>query len=295
MNGKTLRVIEYNLTFGGNDRYVNVFGFFKYKKNGNLYIIYTDVDTKYEIVYYGTSHEKNTNLLSMACKEEQEQEIIKEYIYKVINNEPLDNFDVYTIEHITGIELISSNKLEVKLDIIRQLENKTIKKTEKEETNNLENKEKKKKSNNSLKIILILFLVVLMGGGYYYFTTIIKKETVLKKISCAKEYNSNEVNATVNIDNTYNFKENDNLEKIDSIITYKFNTKDDYEKFINDGSIYTYMPESTKKHIPNINNLTIQYITEVFVDSSYNGPVEYEEVITQNKTNEYNCSEKVEK
>lgn len=293
MNGKTLRVVEYNLTFGGNDRYVNVFGFFKYKKNGNLYLVYTDVDTKYEIVYYGTSHEKNDNLLSMACKEE-EQEIIKEYIYKVVNQEPLDDFDVYTIEHITGIELISSNKLEVKLDIIRQLENLTIKKTETSPTNE-QTKEKKKKSNNSLKILLILLLVILMGGGYYYFTTIMKKDTVLKIINCTKEYNSSEVNATVNIDNTYSFKENETLEKVDSTITYKFNTKDDYEAFINDGSIYTYMPESTIKHIPNINNLTIQYITEVFIDSSYNGPKQYEEVITENKTNEYSCSEKVEK
>ena len=36
MNGKTLKVVEYNLTFGGTDRFVNVFGFFKYKKTRNI-------------------------------------------------------------------------------------------------------------------------------------------------------------------------------------------------------------------------------------------------------------------
>ena len=51
MNGKTLKVVEYNLEFGKSDRFVNVFGCFKYKSNGNIYVIYTDVDTKYPIIY----------------------------------------------------------------------------------------------------------------------------------------------------------------------------------------------------------------------------------------------------
>ena len=47
MFGKTLKVIEYNLTFGTNVRMVNVFACFRYKQNGNLYVVYTDVNTKY--------------------------------------------------------------------------------------------------------------------------------------------------------------------------------------------------------------------------------------------------------
>ena len=49
------KVVEYNLSFGNRARMVNVFGCFKYKPTNNLYIIYADVDTKYNIVYYGSS------------------------------------------------------------------------------------------------------------------------------------------------------------------------------------------------------------------------------------------------
>ena len=46
MNGKELRVSEYNLTFGKSARMINVFGIFKYKANNNLYII-----NLYEFIY----------------------------------------------------------------------------------------------------------------------------------------------------------------------------------------------------------------------------------------------------
>ena len=120
MNGKTLKVVEYNLTFGSNTRTVNVFSFFKYKNNGNLYVIYTDTNTKYELLYYGIGHQKNTSLLTMSCKIE-EQEIIKEFIYKLTNNESLENFEIYNLENITDIEIVSSNKLEVKPEVLYQL------------------------------------------------------------------------------------------------------------------------------------------------------------------------------
>ena len=40
MNGKVLKVVEYNLEFGKQARMVNVFGVFRYLPNNNLYIIY---------------------------------------------------------------------------------------------------------------------------------------------------------------------------------------------------------------------------------------------------------------
>ena len=108
MSGKKLKVMEYDLKFGSKDRFVNVFSFFKYKGNGNLYVIYSDIDTKYELLYYGSGHIKNGNLLSMACKE-SEIEIIKEYVYKVVNEELLDNFEIYNLEDVESIGIISSS------------------------------------------------------------------------------------------------------------------------------------------------------------------------------------------
>ena len=58
-----LKVVQYNLEFGAHDRFVNILGCFKYKPNGNIYIVYADVDTKYELLHYGGSHIKNNSIL----------------------------------------------------------------------------------------------------------------------------------------------------------------------------------------------------------------------------------------
>ena len=50
MNGKVLKVVEYNLEFGKQARMVNVFGVFRYLPNNNLYIIYRDVLQDYNYV-----------------------------------------------------------------------------------------------------------------------------------------------------------------------------------------------------------------------------------------------------
>lgn len=292
MNGKKLKVTEYNLTFGSTDRYVNIFGFFKYKKNGNLYIVYTDIDTKYELVYYGISHQKNNNLLSMSCKEE-EQEIIKEYIYKVANQLPLDDFIVFTLEDITGIEIISSNKLEVKLDIIRKLEELTIeneqKKLEEQKTTN-----ESKKSKKGIKTILTLLIIVLfIGGGYFFLTATINSNKIVKTINCTITTNDNKINAILEQSNTYNFTNNNKLQYVEGINLYTFNEQVDYEAFINNGTVFDYMPESAKSYTPNNDNFTIKYETRREIDSSYQEPTEYEELINYYKNRGYVCSEQI--
>ena len=86
--GKELKVIQDELTFGGTERLVNVFSVFRYKKNNNLYVIYSDVGNTYPIIYYGSSHIKNNSILSMTCKEE-DSEIIKEYIFNTIEKKEI--------------------------------------------------------------------------------------------------------------------------------------------------------------------------------------------------------------
>lgn len=292
MNGKKLKVTEYNLTFGATDRYVNVFGFFKYKKNGNLYVVYTDINTKYEIVYYGSSHEKNNNLLSMSCKDE-EQEIIKEYIYKTINQESLDDFVVFTLEDITGIEIISSNKLEVQLDVIRKLEELTIE-SEKEKQEEQKTPNESKKSKKVIKIILILLIIVLfIGGGYFFLTTTINSNKIVKTINCTITTNDNKINAVLEQSNTYNFTNNNKLQFTEGINLYKFNEQIDYENFINNGTVFDYMPEYAKNYTPDNDKFTIRYETRREIDSSYQEPTEYEELITYYKNRGYVCSEQI--
>ena len=94
MNGKELKVAELELKFGGKIRLVNVFGVFRYKPNNGLYVIYADVGTIYDYVCYGTSHVKNNSILCMSSNKPEDIEAVKEYIFKTINEEPLDDFEV---------------------------------------------------------------------------------------------------------------------------------------------------------------------------------------------------------
>lgn len=297
MKGKTLNVIEYNLTYGTKTRQVNVFSLFRYKINNNLYVVYTDVDTKYELVYYGSSHIKNNSILSMTLKEE-EGEIIKEYIYKLTNNQPLDNFEIIDIKEATGIEIVSSNKLEVKLDIIRKLEELTIEKPkppEESKKSAINPEKQKKKSKKTLQILLILIFIILLGGGTFYLTKTYNN-TIAKKIICTKTYKHSKLKATIEETNTYNFLMNDILKDVNSTHVYTFNTKRAYESFINTGNIHKY-PENIKANSfdQNNENNSITYYSSTNITTSYKEPKEYETLINYYINNGYNCKEEIEK
>lgn len=293
MNGKTLKVVEYNLTFGSNARMVHVFGCFKYKKNNNLYLVYADVDSKIPIVYYGSSHIKENSILSMECRDSKEEEIIKEYIFKVTNQEVLENFEMISLTDISGVEIISSNKLEVKEEVINSLVDLTIPKPEEKEREKTKEKPKKKKHKN---LFIFLLILIVLGGGYLYFSTLSPKDQVSKTIVCSKMYHHDKLNATVEEENTYNFNYQDSLESIDTVMVYQFN-EEDYLDFINKGTYYKYMPESdTEGGFDKDDDLyRFKIITKERVDSSYNKPTNYEEVFSYYKGEGYTCNENIEK
>ena len=232
MFGKTLSVVEYNLTFGTNPRLVNVFGCFKYKKNNNIYIVYADVNTKYEFIHYGSSYIKNNIILSMASRTE-DVEIIKEYIYKVINNEDLSDFERFDLNGATGVEIIASNNLEIKLDVIRKLEELMIPKKEEVVVADVKpKKEKKKIKFNKGLLLVVLLSIVVLGGGYFYLSTKLSN-VVAKEIVCSREYNDSKLDAIVLEVNTYIFYNNSDLDSVETLSTYKFGSEETYLDFIN--------------------------------------------------------------
>lgn len=296
MNGKVLKVAQYNLEFGSTDRYVNVFGCFKYKPNGNMYVVYADVDTKYPIIYYGSGHLKGTTLLSMRCRDINESEIIKEYIFQLTNNEALNNFEIYFLETIETIELIGSDKIEVKPEVITSLVDITLPKKEEpkaeEQATTVKTKPKKKTS----KTLLIILLILLIGATCYVcILPLTVKNTVAKKIVCKKEYQHNILKATVDEENTYNFNFKDSLESIDNITIYQFN-EEDYQDFILRGTYYKYLPDDSREggYKQDDTNYTFKIMSTEEVDTSYNKPTNYEEVFSYYKKEGYTCTEKVD-
>lgn len=293
MSGKVLKVTQYNLEFGATDRFVNVFGCFKYKPTSNLYIIYTDKDTKYNIIYYGSGHLKNKSILSMKCRDIKDAEIIKEYIFKLTNHEPLDNFEMISLDDIEEIEIIDSDKIEVKSEIITSLTEITLPKKDKKEATPVSNK-KNKKFKKSLLLLIILMIIGV--GSYYYFSTLTPKDTISKQIVCQKEYPHDTLNATVEETNTYNFNHQDSLERVDTTLIYQFN-EEDYQDFILKGTYYKYMPDSDTEGgwDKDDTTYTFKVITKKSIDTSYNKPTAYEEVLTYYKAEGYTCTEDIEK
>lgn len=294
MNGKVLKVIEYNLTFGSNDRMVNVFGCFKYIPTNSLYLVYADVDTKYSIVYYGSSHIKDNSILSMSCNDKKEEEIIKEYIFKVNQKETLENFEIISLENIEGIEIISSNKLEVKPEILNSLVENTIpKKEEKKEEENPTLSKKKKKGN---KLFLILLIIILLGGsGYFYVKSLLPEDNSIKNIVCKKNYQHKTLDATVEESSTYFFDNKENLQTIETTLIYQFTSASSYQDFINKGTYYRYMPDDNTEGgwDKNDEEHTFKIITKERIGTEYNKPTQYEEVLAYYTDEKYTCEENI--
>ena len=285
---------------------VNVVSCFKYKKNNKLYVIYADVATKYEIIHYGSSHIKNNVILSMSSKKD-EIEIIKEFIYKLINNEDLSDFERIDLTEATGIEIISSNNLEVKLEVIRKLEELTIpnkkeidKEIEKEqEKPEVEHEIKKEEQKPFMRLdkrflLILLVVVIIVGGGCFYLSAKLSS-TVSKRIICSKESKINEINAVLNEVNTYNFVNSNSLISIDVINTYQFNTEDDYQNFTYKGTYYKYIPTDDATPSWDKESYTFKVTYTKVVDSVYNKPKKYEEVIDYYSDKGYSCKEEIEK
>ena len=293
MNGKMLKVKQYNLEFGSRDRFVNILGFFKYKPNGNIYIIYADIDTKYSIIYFGSGHAKGETILCMQCREKSEEEIIKEYIFNLTQKKMMDNFEMISLELAESIEIIGSYKFEVKPEVLSSLIDIVLPKPEVKEEEKV-NIKKKKKSSLKTVLMLLVVVVILAGGGYYYLFGTMPKDTTEKNIICHKSYSHDTLNANVDETNKYNFNINDGLESIDTTMIYQFNEAS-YQEFIMKGTYYKYMPSSDTEGgwDKNDTEYTFKVITKNRVDTSYSDPTNYEEVLSYWKSKGYTCTEEI--
>lgn len=292
MNGKVLKIKSSSYEFGAQDRFINVLGCFKYIPNGNIYIIYSDIDPKYNIIYYGSGHVRDVQALCMQIRNLEEEEVIKEYIFKMINKESLDNFQFISLDSVEGIELIGSSKMEIKSEVLLNLIDMVIPKKEGKNEVVVETTPKEKKKNSNILLIFIAIIGII--GIFLLFLPREPKDTTEKSITCTKKYKHDTLTADIDETTKYKFNFNDKLEQIDYNFIYQF-TKENYQDFILRGTIHKYVPSKkegtwTKDDVNYIFTTTIKEV----VDNSYNNPTDYEEVLSYNKKNGYTCTEKIE-
>ena len=85
------------------------------------------------------------------------------------------------------------------------------------------------------------------------------------------------------------------LNSIDVINTYKFSDEIDYQEFTNKGTYYKYMKADDAKPFWDNETYIFKVTYSEVVDSSYNKPKNYEEVINHYSKEGYSCQEKIEK
>ena len=109
------------------------------------------------------------------------------------------------------------------------------------------------------------------------------------------QYSYDTLDAQVDETNTYNFNHQDTLESIDTTTIYQFD-EEGYQEFIIKGLYYRYLPDDGQEggYKQDDENYTFKIMMTEKVDTSYNKPTAYEEVLSYYKNQGYTCSEEMD-
>lgn len=287
--GKKIRVSEFDLKFGADDHMLDVYAVFKEEKRGDVLVIYSDLkDENKSTLHYASVHLKEDGLVFIDVKDKEE--IIKEFTWKLLNNKQNEGFKTFDISKYDKAEIVSSNSILVKPEVIKTLHDKTIpKQTAKEEK-----KTKKKKMNSSTKILLtgftLAFLVIvafLVTNKDLLMGTSIKYECINSYLDTNIGSNKKEIQEL-----TFNFK--DELTTRTIITKYKFSNQDDYKEYDNAGTYFDWEKKfmnSTLEYERDEANLVFNIIEHIVLDKYYSGNTNKQDLLSELTNSNYECQD----
>lgn len=286
--GKTLRVVEFDLKFGKDDHMIDVYAVFKEEKRGDVLAIYSDRnDDNKSILHYASVHLKEEGIVFIDIKDKEET--IKEFTWKLLNNKQNEGFKIFNIEKYNKVEIVSSNSILVKPEVIKILYDKTIPKPVKQEI-----KKEKKKMNSSTKILLTGFSLVFLVILAFLITN---KELLMGtgiKYSCINSYLDTEVGSTKQEIQELTFSVKNELTTRTIITKYKFNDYNEYKEYYNTGTYYNIKPvfmNSQMDYSPDEQNYILSVIEYVTLDKYYNGKSTKDELLEELQNNNYECQD----
>lgn len=282
MIGKILKVKDINAAFNKKAKEVSVFACFTHVKYSDNYIIYADNnDYQSGILHCGTVYIKGNTIVIFDVKQDKEN-IILDYVNKIINNVNDNEYSAINISNMTEVEIVSNNDKNVGKDLLVKLDELTIPKEvvdASEEDNN--------ESLGFLYFVLIIFLFLLAGSIYIYFN----KDKYLKqydKVVCTID-SSDESEEYKYSDKLYlEFDQKKELRYLSHDISYKFYEKSDYNNFK-----YTNLWAENKMDDYKFNDseLTFTYTSSGKTIEDYELMTSYDEVVGYYKSNGYECVE----
>ena len=282
MIGKILKVKDINAAFNKKAKEVSVFACFTHVKYSDNYIVYADNnDYQSGILRYGTVYIKGNTIVIFDVKQDKEN-IIFDYVNKIINNVNDNEYSAIDISNMTEVEIISKNDKNVGKDLLVKLDELTIPK-EVVDASEEENNE----SLGFLYFMLIIFLFLLAGSIYIYFN----KDKYLKqydKVLCTID-SSNESEEYKYSDKLYlEFDQKKELRHLSHDVSYQFYNKGDYNSFK-----YTNLWAENRMddYKFNDNELIFTYTSSGKSIENYELMTSYDEVVGYYKSNGYECVE----
>lgn len=291
MEGLEILVTNSDLVLKQEERLIKLFVMFKDNKYGTKYVVFTDNNMKE--LFYGNPLVNGNKMVIMKFKDIKDAEMIKEFVWKFLNNESSSNFEIIQIPEINKLEIIDNNVLEVKEEYINKLcdifFNKDI-----NDSSNIDNngnvKVKNKKKKNKLPLLLGMIIVFL---GIFAFMYLKKNPDLIYGkniyVQCSIKNFNDELNANVNEVITLTFNNSQTLKKHEKNIIYKFNDSDIYYNFKEKNLQYKYISETGEEKFSD-EELSYEILVNHDLKSNNDFPKGYDELFSYYNNLKYSCN-----
>lgn len=275
MIGKQIRLDDYKFTYGRETIYLNVYGAFKNKKNGNKYVIYSYDNSR---LYFGSLFIRNKEIIVMIPKED-ESEIVKKFTYSILDNKLSDDFEVISLDDIDSIQIIDETLCDFNVDMSKLYDITIPKpKVEKEEI----------KPNKKISIASIFFVLLFVVIILFFF---VNPEVIFgknKEYSCTKSYLHDELPASVNEEVVLVFNGKDNINSIDVKTDYVFSDAQYYKDFKDKSYFYNYFKEGDTYKFEDT-TYTYRLFSKIDTNEDYFMPSKLDDLVSYYRNNGYEC------
>ena len=290
MKGKELKVIDLEKKIDKEIHTLYVYAVFKDLKYGNIYAIYKDNnDITNDVLHYAGTHFKGDTLVLLNVKEVNKvEEMVKEFTWNIYNDKENTNYEMLDISSLNKAEIISSNTITVKDEVINTLTKKLIPK-KKDDPSLL-----KPLISSSTKILIRGFSLALLVVVIFYFVNkdeLFKEETIT--VICNKKDVLEDINASEDRNDTFIFNSEKKLLTRTVNIKYTFNDSNSYTEYKQLGLYYKYEPLVSSSEIEYVNddvNNTFTIIEHAKTETEYFEPTNYDEVLERMTYYTYTCN-----
>jgi len=283
--GKRIKVNDFQVQVGRDDHMLNVYAVFKEEKRGDLFVIYTDnYDENKNKLHYGSVHMKPDTLVVIDVR--GKEEVIKEFTWKLLNDREQEGFNIIDIKEFERVEIVSSNELIVKSEVISKLADKTIQEEEKKE----EVVVKEKKSSRILFRGFGLALCVVIAF------CIVNKDMITGKnikYDCKNVYLDQEIGTNREDIEYLAFDFNNNLTMRTITTKIIFDDEVKYQDYVSVATYYNInskFNEEDPKYVTDDVNKTVSIVEEVVLNENYNGKKNMDELLKELTEKNYQCT-----